>query len=511
MKKIIVILILLVSALFITACTETAVKNTVSSADQSKTAQINEPSSANNANTVLKLTDLDYATQQAISKKTAECDKIVRDELKNICLSELILMKAIDLNDIKLCDNLDETYKYGCYYNVSIKSKDFALCRKIPLSKIDRQSLQWITTEKELLDVEFKRQLNVLRALCEQTIVVEIRDPNMCNKISSGEDYLLKDYKDNCFMQIAIETQDIDLCQSTLDPIMCSQKAGYKKGQITKNASKCNDFSNIDAKNNCFLAVGTETNSLSSCDKITIITMHDECYSAVAFNTKDLNVCNMILGESSYGTAKDRCFEQSQGEAMLNAIQNHDSTFCNISARGGKPYSRCFLWFAVINKDKLLCDSIDDSLKYECIQQVAAVKKDNTLCKTLEISSYKSACYELVARVSGNEDVCKYSDSPDCENTVNNDIKMRTQCQTKYQTEEEIDMCITKQAIGQGQSQYCLAIKDDLDRANCMCNNEHFGNMVKTCFKDAILTMKDCETIYPEGTSLGYCYDRTTK
>jgi len=158
--------------------------------------------------------------------------------------------------------------------------------------------------------------------------------------------------KDDCYKKVAVEQQDIYICDFLEVKDYCyGDVAGAKK-----DLSICSLLENDYSKDYCYRRVGAAKADFSICDMI----IHKEqiqdnlCYKEVAQEIKDKSIC--------YNFDPPYEFECLLG----TAIGLNDASICEEIAS-----DECFLTIAVQTKDASLCEKIVVGGKKEiCLRNV---------------------------------------------------------------------------------------------------------------------------------------------
>lgn len=176
--------------------------------------------------------------------------------------------------------------------------------------------------------------------------------------------------------------------------------------------------------------------TINSCNKISIFnpSYENECLIAAAATSKNTDVCNNIIkidGESSefwYNRNKERCI-------VMVANVTKDISLCkNLKYLEVE----CISYIALETNNLELCPPG----VYWCIENIAILRQDSSLCDTL-IEGNKQSCYSNLALKTNNEKLCEKLSAGDfCFQQVAN-----------YKKDENICMLINDTSY----KEYCIS------------------------------------------------------
>jgi len=181
--------------------------------------------------------------QQAISNANLSvCDNIQLDPLKESCISEV----AVALNDLSLCETLNETTQGTCIAKIALERGNETLCFTI-------NSTYW-------WDICFY-DLGVLK-----------QDPEICDEMD-----LLSDRRDECFVTVSNLKHDESVCRmvgNSAKQYRCYITQAVEKGE----PSICDKIDDkIWREGNCIKKVAEEADNSSICQIITIDKIKQDC------------------------------------------------------------------------------------------------------------------------------------------------------------------------------------------------------------------------------------------
>ncbi len=304
---------------------------------------------------------------------------------------------------------------------------------------------------------------------------------------SSGAEWDIAPYKDECYFHRAILFEDKTFCEKMEDP----ENFGF--GSCVEALENCEELATTQEKDECYsqknslrwntagmFSLGSEYLT-NYCDKITDQAGKDICLLQTAGITRDPPVCEKISGQTnapyvgpitpslcysqiaknSY-VALDICEKISENyeyykescwyDVMLAKIAcisaTKESYYCPISSYSYETVQ----WIsedekqAVATGDESKCASIQTTLSREGCYAIVAVKKaDKTICENIQTQSRKDQCDQFVSLAKGKP----------CE-------------EISDQTEK--DNCIWKYAEETADSDLCLDIVDIDTKDNCIYN-----------------------------------------
>lgn len=246
------------------------------------------------------------------------------------------------------------------------------------------------------------------KAMCLVDYAEQHRDSSICEIIQS------EIYKDECYNDVGILTNDIELCKKMVSRLWRSGKGlCFKKIAVNLTDEKiCEHISDEGQRDGCYRDVASITKSETTCEKIIpewsrkecikdsrgfppecwgkdycIIDyaeqyedsevcdlIHREliregCRSKVAVLTNNINLCREITSGVGWQT-RDLCFKTI-------AINLADETICKHISDTGKPSpqsqyifkDKCYDEIAELTKHKTVCDKItNEKLREECIK-----------------------------------------------------------------------------------------------------------------------------------------------
>ncbi len=158
-----------------------------------------------------------------------ECEKIKDNSAKITCYKEV----AMERKDLSVCDALDKNYRESCYVGVAFvkgdisicenkitneaskdacfssvaaTKKDFSICEKISATYRIERCYKYVAKEKGNL-LECKTFSARREQYCMLGVAVANFDISICEELISDGD------KEECYVDIAIETKDSSLCE----------------------------------------------------------------------------------------------------------------------------------------------------------------------------------------------------------------------------------------------------------------------------------------------------------
>jgi hypothetical protein len=188
------------------------------------------------------------------------------------------------------------------------------------------------------------------------------QDKLLCDKIENNN------FHDNCLENIAVNTNDISLCDKVF---------GIK------------DF--------CISNVARKLNKPVFCEDIVDDNRKDNCFRGVAVDYRDAYLCSRIASQKT----RDGCFKEI-------GVATSDATMCESVEEDADARDNCFYSVAVYTKEPIHCSSIegDDELRDTCFSVLARQSLDLTLCKRI-LGEDKNECTKQVAVLNYDLDSCE--------------------------------------------------------------------------------------------------------
>lgn len=213
---------------------------------------------------------------------------------------------------------------------------------------------------------------------CYTALAVLHKDASHCNNIGKSFETGLM-HRDSCFYDVAIETQNVALCESignkdalTGDYVSCI-------ASIKKDVSECPPL-------------GEPYNGSYS------------CYMSVATAKKDLSVCDMFGNDKS---SKLTCYENV-------AETKQDASICELGNPTSEQKDHCYINLTrTQNQDKALCEKIEnkqfkDSCKYRIVRGTAVRNNNIGICNNFPDQDRKNDCFWEVAYGQNNPSMCEF-------------------------------------------------------------------------------------------------------
>lgn len=180
--------------------------------------------------------------EKAISTANiSSCKKIKMEPLKEACISEI----GIAVNDLNICQGLDETTQGSCYAKIAINNQDESTCQLI------KSNYWW--------------------DICHYEIGIAKNKVTICSEMYDQE------RAGECFAKIAEAKKDESSC--SLIPKKTSRYFCYIKLALIKgNVSICNRIDNsVWRDGNCIKRVAENSSNASICELITIANIKQDC------------------------------------------------------------------------------------------------------------------------------------------------------------------------------------------------------------------------------------------
>lgn len=229
--------------------------------------------------------------------------------------------------------------------------------------------------------------------MCLVDYAEQHKDPKICETINS------EIYKDECHHDVAVLTNDIELCKKIVG------KLGYS------------------IINLCFKTIAVNLTDETICEylieKKNYTSAKDGCYLDIAGLTKDKTICEKIINENwRKDCIRDIRFPECEGKDYCfrgYAKQYEDTSICEFIE---SEFSRemCKNDVAVLTNDIELCKIIGMSpIKDDCLKTIAVNLTDETICEYISDTgkplpqsqyTYKDECYNEIAKLAENKTIC---------------------------------------------------------------------------------------------------------
>lgn len=214
---------------------------------------------------------------------------------------------------------------------------------------------------------------------CYNDLAFKQRDYTMCRKIKGdGQSPEVDEFRDNCYLRVirAISQDAI----SKKSPDLCEKLPDDKKEE-------------------CY--VGSAFIDPSICENKVSSVLRDHCYYAVARDNKDILFCEKIKSP------------RSQNDCGYSTLD--DSTtlkYCDgITVDSLK--QQCLGQVASNLNDPELCEKVSGNWSEKCWRSIAFQRTDPEYCKRISTSFYKRDCTYWVVRKSANTSLCSLFESQD--------------------------------------------------------------------------------------------------
>ena len=195
--------------------------------------------------------------------------------------------------------------------------------------------------------------------------------------------------------------------------------------------------------------------------------------------------------------------------AMYPWMRSNDSSVCADPQYNQSSYE-CYAYFALKEKDYLICDRLQEPLRDRCYGDYASAAKDPEVCASITDAHFKDgcqyaiavnenessgcdlindvgskiACYNSIASASGNISLCnrikQVSDQCQSENAALAKGENPVNCGTVYSPPEEL--CFSTIARIKKDQAICDFITDRQLKISCICDLSDTQEKVKECF-----------------------------
>jgi len=267
---------------------------------------------------------------------------------------ESLTQETIDAGDVSLCENILEEGKKLKVYSGTLVSRAYKKCIN---------SIAFALGDESICDL-----YSEYNAECHKKIFLE--KTNLCKEVPQSE-------KVKCIQEIAIETNDIELCKKILGGVKCIAPIAVN----IKNLNLCFpeeiDYP-LPAEPNphtCFEEVFKHTNDVNLCKGLKKEVYKDGCLSKAAVQSANLQQCEEV-GQNDY---QYTCYNgpNTPPHACLPDMDKR----------------QCFLEFFRKSKDSQACQEIKEGVNRDvCYYAAVAELGDNSLCDQIQEKTWKEWC-----------------------------------------------------------------------------------------------------------------------
>ncbi|MBS3176822.1 hypothetical protein J4457_06330 [Candidatus Woesearchaeota archaeon] len=235
------------------------------------------------------------------------------------------------------CAGLKDPFQGFCVFRTASDTMDDKLCRLIKDEELLIFCLDHIENKKEQDLIQEKINIGTIEA---------------CKELSDDK------HRFTCVARLAREKKDAELC---------SEAGSFKDScevlvaERTGNAKLCEDKTG-KAADLCYQAAAYGSLNAGHCARITEEQRRSNCYFDVAVKTKDKSLC-----------------AKSTDAKICEAVAIHDVKACE-KLGDEKQKDVCVYTLALQTKEVDLCKKLPPKQMIECITNVAASKKDKSLC-----------------------------------------------------------------------------------------------------------------------------------
>lgn len=397
--------------------------------------------------------------------KGAEKVEIIRQPLNSEKekseLSPPVTTKDVNIEGIERCEEISfenrryypTAERYDCYRELALKTLNIAVCDyfdndirrdickiKIAAKKADSEICGQIMTKENKLRCQMAIKASQDGAdVCEQIrdwknllersycffFLAEARlEPNLCENIEISEPGFFN--QSDCYRDIAFVKRDFSIC----DKIKNSDCKIRIILQI-QDPSLCEGLDDF-YKEDCYTELAKLSKNPLLCGRISKkFGEQDECYDKVAKVAKDESICDFIAPSSElatkvcypdenkpslpptcyyFPTIKDFCYRD------VAAIKKDISVCDQVPENVNKDL--CYEAVLETIKDISICTKMKDPYKKDfCYITIAVNQKDSTICS--DVIYKKDRCYTQVAEVNNDVFLCdQVSQKDDCYHDV---------------------------------------------------------------------------------------------
>ncbi len=156
---------------------------------------------------------------------------------------------------------------------------------------------------------------------------------------------MCKSMGSDCYESEAINKSDVELCKNA------GEFENECRAIISKNESFCKKYENESLRDRCYSSLAKKTNNGNYCLKIPPADRANraDCLWNMAYQLKEDKVCNVIT--------------ENLSKSICEAIAHNSSEYC---AGNESEKQTCMETIAIVNKDKKMCENLDELHKIEC-------------------------------------------------------------------------------------------------------------------------------------------------
>lgn len=223
---------------------------------------------------------------------------------------------------------------------------------------------------------------------------------NICERGGYDTNHGLYKYEEECcYVGAAIAEQNEELCDKAGDESsLCRALVAIEKGDLEEEIVQCEKLISFD-KNKCYRYIFEKTDRNEAlCEKL--ISDRDVCYFEVGETRKEEKLCLNINDE----ILKRNC---------LISAGSLDESLCEELSNSSKVEEiNCYYSFAILKKDKQICENIEYKLDRENCRRTLSIssamdQEDEEACENIDDYWDKNRCYKTIAISKEDEKLCK--------------------------------------------------------------------------------------------------------
>lgn len=194
--------------------------------------------------------------------------------LSQKCIKDL----SVRNNDAESCNQIsDSEQKDKCYVEIAIKLNDKSLCEKVSQGKESCLSDVGLNEKNplacDILNHPDDKYGNGSYWECNKKLSIALQDPSYCEKI---DEEVNKDY---CYINVSTQLKNPDICEKITYFEDGRERCYTKNAFFLKDPSTCGRNENPDSKDNCYYALAYLYDNTSICLNIRDITKKINCAS----------------------------------------------------------------------------------------------------------------------------------------------------------------------------------------------------------------------------------------
>ena len=229
--------------------------------------------------------------------------------------------------------------------------------------------------------------------------------------------------------------------------------------KLPRDISKCQNITNQEEKDNCYLQVSKVLINVSICNEIVNQELKGECLQNIAATKENISICDEI----DDSVKRDFCL------SLANRFKRNISVCYKMTTKEYK--DSCFA--IAEDNDIKKCEMIENQqMRDNCFNYLAQRVQDASICDNIKEKYAREGC-EITVRLKDNDEtICeKYTDIDKDNCYIRLSIKLNSiDICGKISTHVGSDQCYRDIGINLQNSSVCELIVDDMYRDWCLIN-----------------------------------------